>query len=68
MKNPIWENTPYTLSKNNVPLIKNCVANIDCKIIELIAQGDHVIFICRINEVNIDQKKKPLIYLGSKYI
>ena len=68
MKNPIWDKTPYTLSKNNTPLIKNCVSNIDCKIMELITQGDHVIFICKIDEVSIDKKEKPLIYLGSKYI
>ena len=68
MKNPLWKNTPFTLSKNNVPIINNCVANIDCKKIKLINQGDHIIFICKINTVKINEKKKPLIYLNSKYI
>ena len=68
MKNPLWKNTPFTLSKNNVPLVNNCVANIDCKKIKLINQGDHIIFICQINTVKINEKKKPLIYLNSKYI
>ena len=68
MKNPLWKNTPFTLSKNNVPLVNNCVANIDCKKIKLINQGDHIIFICKINTVKINEKKKPLIYLNSKYI
>tara|TARA_B110000438_G_scaffold169630_1_gene162175 strand:- start:224 stop:688 length:465 start_codon:yes stop_codon:yes gene_type:complete len=68
MKNPLWKNTPFTLSKNNVPLVNNCVANIDCKKIKLINQGDHIIFICKINTVKINEKKKPLIYLNSNYI
>ena len=68
MKNPLWKNTPFTLSKNNVPIINNCVANIDCKKIKLINQGDHIIFICKINTVKINEKKKPLIYLNSEYI
>ena len=68
MKNPLWKNTPFTLSKNNAPLINNCVANIDCKKIKLINQGDHIIFICQINTLKINEKKKPLIYLNSEYI
>ena len=68
LKKPIWKDIPYTLSNNNVPLIKNCLSNIDCKIIKLITQGDHIIFICQVNSTKINNKKKPLIYLGSKYI
>jgi len=68
MKNPLWKNTPFTLSKNNIPLVNNCVANIDCKKIKLINQGDHILFICKINTVKINEKKKPLIYLNSEYI
>ena len=68
MKNPLWKNTPFTLSKNNVPLVNNCVANIDCKKIKLINQGDHIIFICKVNTVKINEKKKSLIYLNSEYI
>ena len=68
MKNPLWKNTPFTLSKNNVPLVNNCVANIDCKKIKLINQGDHIIFICKVNTVKINKKNKSLIYLNSEDI
>ena len=66
-RQPIWGKTPYILSKNNVPLIKNCVINFDCKITKLIKQGDHIIFICNIRSLKIDQTKKSLVYLNSKY-
>tara|TARA_B110000438_G_C15575454_1_gene547248 strand:- start:314 stop:778 length:465 start_codon:yes stop_codon:yes gene_type:complete len=66
-KKPLWNNTPCTISKNNLPLIKGCIANIDCKKIKLINQGDHVIFICKVNEVKINNKLKPLVYFDSNY-
>ena len=30
-KNNNWDSTKFFLTKNNIPLIKNCVANIACK-------------------------------------
>jgi flavin reductase (DIM6/NTAB) family NADH-FMN oxidoreductase RutF len=48
-------------------VLNNCVANIDCKKIKLINQGDHVIFICKVNEVKINNKLKPLVYFDSNY-
>ena len=66
-KQPAWNDTPNILSENNVPLINNCIANLECKLIKLISQGDHIIFICQINLLKVDKKKKPLVYLDSKY-
>ena len=66
--NPDWKDVPHKLSKNNIPMINDCVTNIDSKVNKLINQGDHIIFICEIKQVNIDIKKKPLIYSKSKYI
>ena len=65
---PKWNDIKYFLTKNNIPMIKNSVANIDCKNIKTISQGDHFIFICKVNEIKIDKNKKPLIYFNSKYI
>ena len=65
---PEWNNIKYFLTENNIPMIKNSVANIDCERIKTINQGDHIIFICKVNKIKIDKNKKPLIYLNSKYI
>ena len=67
-KNSKWKNTKNFLSENKIPLIHDCVANISCKKIKIIKQGDHYIFICKINKIFIDNEKKPLIYFNSKYI
>jgi len=67
-RKPIWGNTKYFLSTNNIPMIKECVVNIDCKKIKTISQGDHIIFICKVNKILINNIDKPLIYFNSQYI
>ena len=66
-KNPDWQNIDYDLLKNGNPIIKNCVSNLDCKIIDKIKKGDHIIFICQVSHVINNDKLKPLIYYNSKY-
>ena len=65
--NPNWNKTEYNILKNGNPIIKNCVSNLDCKIIEKIKKGDHIIFICKVLQVLNNNKLKPLIYFNSKY-
>ena len=66
-KNPDWKNIEYDLLKNGNPMIKNCVSNLDCRIIDKIKKGDHIIFICKVLHVVNNDKLKPLIYYNSKY-
>ena len=66
-KKPIWGNTKYFLSSDNVPLIKESVVNISSKKIKTIKQGDHIIFICELKEIVIC-KNNPLVYLNSYYL
>ena len=67
-KNPDWTDIEYYLLKNENPIIKNCVSNLDCKIINKIKKGDHMIFICQVSQVINNDKLKPLIYYNSKYL
>ena len=67
-KNPDWKDIQYNLLKNGNPIIKNCVSNLDCKIIYKIKKGDHIIFICQVSKVINNDNLKPLIYYNSKYI
>ena len=66
-KNPDWKHINYVSLKNGNPIIKNCVSNLDCRIIEKIQKGDHLIFICKVSKVIYSEKLKPLIYYNSKY-
>ena len=65
---PKWEGIKFFLSKNNNPLIEGSVANLNCKNIKTISQGDHIIFICKILEGQINTKLRPLVYLNSNYL
>ena len=65
---PKWEGIKFFLSKNNNPLIEGSVANLNCKNIKTISQGDHIIFICKILEGQINAKLRPLVYLNSNYL
>ena len=67
-KKPDWKDIDYHSLKNGNPIIKNCVSNLDCKIIDKIQKGDHIIFICQVSKVINNDKLKPLIYYNSKYI
>ena len=57
----------FDILKNGNPIIKNCVSNLDCKIVDKIKKGDHIIFIYKVAQVLNNNKLKPLIYYNSKY-
>ncbi len=66
-KKPDWNSIEYDITKNGNPIIKNCVSNLDCKIVDKIKKGDHIIFICKVSQVLNNNRLKPLIYYNSKY-
>ena len=66
--NPTWKNIEFFLNKDGNPLIKNCVSNLECKVVDKINKGDHIIFICKVMQVLNNGKIKPLIYFDSKYL
>ena len=62
------ESIEYFINKNGNPILKNCVSNLDCKVIDKISKGDHIIFICKVIKVLNNKELKPLIYFDSKYL
>ena len=67
-KNPDWNDLEYKILKNGNPIIKNCVSNLDCKILNKIKKGDHIIFICKVLKVSMNDNLEPLIYFNSRYL
>ena len=64
---PKLENIKFIEGKNKTAIIPNCIANLECELIDKIKKGDHIIFICKILEVRSNNKLKPLVYFNSKY-
>ena len=67
-KNAKWKNIEYDLSNFETPYIKNCIANLECKKIKILKQGDHIMFICKIISADFKDNIQPLLYFNSKYI
>ena len=66
-KKPNFEKIEFIEGKNKTSLIPNCIANLECKLIENIKKGDHFLFICKVLNFYKNDKLKPLIYFNSNY-
>ena len=64
---PKLENIDFIEGKNETVIIPDCIANLECELIDKIKRGDHIIFICKILELQSNDKLKPLVYFNSKY-
>jgi flavin reductase (DIM6/NTAB) family NADH-FMN oxidoreductase RutF len=64
---PKLDNIKFIEGNYKTAIIPNCIANLECKLIDKIKKGDHIIFICKILEVQSNDKLKPLVYFNSKY-
>ena len=66
-KNPKFKKIDFIKGKNNTSIIRGCISNLECEVIEKIKKGDHIIFICKVLNVYYDDLQKPLSYFNSKY-
>ena len=64
---PKLENINFIIGKNKTIIIPDCIANLECKLTDKIKKGDHMIFICKVLELQYNDKLKPLVYFNSKY-
>ena len=58
----------YQIDQNNVPIIKNNLANLRLKKNKVVSAGDHDIVICDVISGNVDTKHDPLIYFNSEIL
>tara|TARA_Y100001970_G_C13948336_1_gene706903 strand:+ start:62 stop:523 length:462 start_codon:yes stop_codon:yes gene_type:complete len=65
-KNPDHTKIEF-MKRNNALFIKGCVANLECKLEDKIKKGDHIIFICKVINIEYNDKLRPLSYYNSKY-
>ena len=64
---PVTKNIDFVQGENDTYYINGCIANLECKLIDRIKKGDHIIFICKVSQVMSNDKLKPLIYFNSNY-
>lgn len=61
-----FKNVNYTIGSLGVPLIKGCLANIECTIERTCDGGDHSIIVGRVDEATVNDGD-PLIYFRGEY-
>jgi flavin reductase (DIM6/NTAB) family NADH-FMN oxidoreductase RutF len=52
---------PYESHKTGAPILKNCIAFLDCCVIKSIPVGDHILFIGEVVEAKIIRDEEPLM-------
>jgi flavin reductase (DIM6/NTAB) family NADH-FMN oxidoreductase RutF len=57
----------YELRKTGSPILKECIAYLDCKVHKSIVVGDHTIFVGEIVDADVKTQEAPLIYNSKDY-
>ncbi len=66
-KHELILNSGYSVKETGSPILKNCVANLDCKVENIYDGGDHSIIIGRVLSTFTDATKRPLLYFDRSY-
>ena len=61
-KHELILNSGYSVKETGAPILKNCVANLDCQVENVFEGGDHSIIVGRVLDAILDGTKKPLLY------
>jgi flavin reductase (DIM6/NTAB) family NADH-FMN oxidoreductase RutF len=57
----------YEVRKTGSPILKDCIAYMDCRVSKSIAVGDHTIFVGEVLDAGIKDVDVPLIYNTKDY-
>jgi flavin reductase (DIM6/NTAB) family NADH-FMN oxidoreductase RutF len=57
----------YQASHIDVPMVKECALNAECRVAEIEKMGDHIMVIGEVVSAKFDEKKLPLIYTRGNY-
>ena len=61
-----FDGLEYDEGPTGAPLLRGTVANLDCRVVQAHAHGDHVIFVGEVVDVRVGDGK-PLLYFGGGY-
>jgi flavin reductase (DIM6/NTAB) family NADH-FMN oxidoreductase RutF len=64
-KNELILSQNHEITGRKVPLLKDCLASMECTMKEAYDGGDHTIFVGQIENGNFDEKTEALIYYKS---
>ncbi|RMF88820.1 MAG: flavin reductase [Nitrospinota bacterium] len=60
-------NIPYCLGESGAPVLKDCLAFLDCRVVEMYPGGDHTIFVGAVEAGGVVREGRPLIFYQGQY-
>jgi flavin reductase (DIM6/NTAB) family NADH-FMN oxidoreductase RutF len=61
-----FESLPWRFGESGVPILDDCLANMECSVVQTVEAGDHAIFIAEVIRAQA-RDGEPLLYFGSEY-
>ena len=61
-----FDGVPFTLGALGVPLIDQALAHLECRTVSAHVEGDHTIFVGRVESVGVSEGE-PLLYYRGRY-
>lgn len=62
-----WAGIDHTISGQGVPLIRDCLARMECSVHQVADGGDHDILICQVESLEYHTGGQPLLYFRGAY-
>tara|TARA_B100001750_G_scaffold57323_1_gene45273 strand:+ start:33897 stop:34388 length:492 start_codon:yes stop_codon:yes gene_type:complete len=65
-KNELIKEQKHTVTEMGVPLLDACLVRMECEIVSQHVEGDHTIFVARVENGEFDRGNEGLVYYKSK--
>ncbi len=62
-----WVGIDYHVWDTGAPILPGCLANLECRTVSQHEEGDHIIFVGRVERLDYSQAGQPLIYYRGAY-
>ncbi|MCR6632210.1 MAG: flavin reductase family protein [Magnetospirillum sp.] len=63
-----WSGVKWEKGASGVPLLGGCIATLECKLVNTIEGGDHLIFVGQVERLTHQEGGSPLIYFRGAYL
>lgn len=61
-----FESLNWSRGQTGVPVLRDCLATLECSVVQTVEAGDHAIFIAEVVRAEA-REGNPLLYFGSQY-
>lgn len=62
-----WAGLDWDQGYDGVPLLQRCATNLECKVVQIVEGGDHLVFIGEVQNLSVNEDIKPLLYFRGAY-